>query len=328
MNAFVGSPIRLFALAASRALGEAIARHCGVPLCDHEEKSFEDGEHKSRPLVDVRGTDAFVVQSLYGDDKESVHDKFCRLLFFVAALKDAGARVTAVAPYLCYARKDRRSNERDGVTSRYVAQLLEAAGIDCVVTMDVHNPAAFDNAFRCSTLHLQARDLFAAHFAAQDRQEAFVVVSPDSGGMKRAEEFRRTFAGRLGRPVAGALMEKHRQDDVVSGAAFIGDVDGKIAVIVDDLISTGTTLSRAANACVERGAKDVYAVVTHGLFTGDADRVLGDSPITKLCVTNTVPPFRLSKGVLKRKVEVLDATALFADAIVRLHAGPSATARG
>jgi len=313
--------MRLFALSASRAFGEAVAAHCGVPLSPHEDKVFEDGEHKARPAVGVRGSDAYVIHSLYGDRHETVHDKLCALLFFLAALKDAGAHVTAVVPYLCYARKDRRSNERDAVTARYVAQLLEATGVDRVMTMDVHNPAAFDNAYRCPTTHLQTRDLFATYCATRRGSEDCVVVSPDAGGMKRAEDFRRALSELLGAPVGSALMEKHRQDDVVSGTAFVGDVRGKMAIIVDDLISTGTTLSRAADACMQHGAKDVWAAVTHGLFTGNSEQVLASSPISKLLVANTVPPFRLSREIVDRKVEVLDAAPLFADAIGRLHAG-------
>ena len=123
----------------------------------HEERECEDGEHKARPLISVRGKNVFVVQSLYGDDRQSGNDKLCRLLFSIDALKDAAAaRVTAVVPYLAYARKDRKTKPRDPVTTRYVAALFEAVGIDTVMTLDVHNLAAFQNAFRCRPEHLEA----------------------------------------------------------------------------------------------------------------------------------------------------------------------------
>src|ERR1019366_8766802 len=125
-----------------------------------------DGEHKARPLHDVRGHDAFVLHSLHGDPTQSANDKLCRLLFFCGALKDAGAaQVTAVTPYLCYQRKDRRTKPRDPIITRYVAALFEAMRIDRVVTLEVHNLAAFENAFRCPTWHIESAPLLAAHFA-------------------------------------------------------------------------------------------------------------------------------------------------------------------
>ncbi|HLN50148.1 MAG TPA: ribose-phosphate pyrophosphokinase-like domain-containing protein, partial [Steroidobacteraceae bacterium] len=141
--------LRLFALEASGDLGRAIAHALGRPLAAHEEREFEDGEHKTRPLDPVGGADVYVVHSLYGGQAQSGNDKLCRLLFFIGALKDAGAaRVTAVVPYLCYARKDRRTKPNDPVTTQYVARMFEAVGADAIVTLEVHNPAAFENAFR------------------------------------------------------------------------------------------------------------------------------------------------------------------------------------
>ena len=148
--------LMLFALGASREFGARVAAALDMPLAAHEERAFEDGEHKWRPLVSVRGRDVFVVHSLYGDDAESANDKLCRLLFFIGALKDAAAaRVTALVPYLCYARKDRKTKPRDPVTTRYLAALFEAVGTDGIVTLDVHNLAAYQNAFRCRTEHLE-----------------------------------------------------------------------------------------------------------------------------------------------------------------------------
>src|SRR5512139_4176889 len=132
--------LRLFALHGTDVLGERIARSLGRHLAAHEERSFEDGEHKVRPLETVAGCDVYVVHSLHGGPVESPNDKLCRLLFFVGALKDAGAaRVAAVVPYLCYARKDRRTKAQDPVTIRYLAAMFEAAGVDAVVTLEVHN---------------------------------------------------------------------------------------------------------------------------------------------------------------------------------------------
>ena len=136
--------MQLFALAATADLGRAVAAALNVPLAAHEERGFEDGEHKVRPLDDVAGNDVYVVQGTHGGPDESANDKLVRLIFFIGALKDAGAaRVTAVVPYLAYARKDRRTKPNDPVTTRYVAQMMESVGADCVVTLEVHNPAAF-----------------------------------------------------------------------------------------------------------------------------------------------------------------------------------------
>jgi ribose-phosphate pyrophosphokinase len=317
--------LRLFALNATHAFGEAIARELGVGLTPHEERDFDDGEHKTRPLDNVRGRDVFVVQSLYGDDAESANDKLCKLLFFLGCLKDAAAsRVTAVIPYLAYARKDRKTQTRDPVTSRYVAQLLEAVGTDRVLALDVHNVAAFQNAFRCGTDHLEARPLFVKHFAPLLSADEIAVVSPDTGGAKRAEALRTSLGRALGRSPTSAFVEKYRARGVVSGEMLVGDVAGRVALIVDDLIATGGTLLRAARACRAAGATGVHAVATHGLFVGEtAASLFRDPALEQVVVTNSVPPFRLGRERLPDQLVVLDVVPLFAEAIRRIHTGGS-----
>jgi len=315
----------LFAPDASRPFAERIAQRLGIPISPHEERSFEDGEHKIRPLVNVRERDVYVVQSLYADHQMSVNDKLVRLLFFLGALRDAGAgRITAVAPLLCYARKDRKTQPRDPVTTRYVAGLFEAVGVDCIMTLDVHNLAAFQNAFRCETVHLEAVSLFVEHFASLAAETETTVVSPDAGGIKRADVFRRRLAARTGRPVGAAFAEKYRAQGVVSGDALVGDVAGKVAIIFDDLIGTGTTVVRAAHQCLDQGARRVHVAATHGLFVGSADATLAETSLDAIVVTDSVPPFRLLPGGAPRsKLSLLDTGALFAEAIGRLHSGGS-----
>lgn len=316
--------LMLFALKASRDFGEAVSRELGSTLAPHEEREFEDGEHKSRPLVNVRGRDVYVVQSLYGDAGASVNDKLCRLLFFLGALKDAAAaRVTAVVPYLAYARKDRRTKPRDPVTTRYVATLFEAVGTDCIVTLDVHNLAAYQNAFRCRVENLEAAPLFVAHLARLLHDAKLAVVSPDAGGIKRADGFRQRLAAALNCPVGAAFAEKYRSSGVVSGEALIGDVEGKVALIVDDLISAGNTVARAALACRQRGATRVLAVASHGVFADAANAVLGASEVERIVVTDTIPPLRVTDPRLKSKLTQVSAAGLFAEAVRRLHAGGS-----
>jgi ribose-phosphate pyrophosphokinase len=312
--------LRVFALAASREFGERVAARLGVALAAHEEREFEDGEHKSRALVNVRGRDAFVIQSLYGEGPQSVDDRLLRLLFFIGCLKDAGAaRVSAVVPYLCYARKDRRTQPRDPVTTRYVAALFEAVGVDGVVGFDVHNPAAFENAFRCRTDHLEARPLFVRHFAASLAGRELVVVSPDAGGTKRAERLRTSLVAALGRPVGNAFVEKYRAKGVVTGEALVGDIAGKTALVVDDLVSTGGTLLRAARACLARGASEVHAAATHGLFVGEAPRLLSDNALARIVVCDTVAIAPARRASFGGKLTVLDASGLVAEAIRRIH---------
>jgi ribose-phosphate pyrophosphokinase len=317
--------LALFALGGSREFGEQVAQGMGIPLSRHEEQEFEDGEHMARPLVSVRGKDVFVIHSLYADRRQSGNDKLCRLLFFIGALKDAAAaRVTAVTPYLAYARIDRKTRPRDPVTSRYVAALFESVGADAIVAMDVHNLAAYQNAFRCRTEHLEANPLFIRHFsAALGPDEEVVVVSPDAGGIKRADRFRKSLEKALGKPVGAAFAEKYRSGGVVSGDMLVGEVGGKQAIIVDDMISTGTTIARTAAACHARGAVTIIAAVSHGLFVGDANSILSDDALQHIVVTDTVPSAGRLEERLKAKLTVLSGTALFASAIHEIHAGGS-----
>jgi ribose-phosphate pyrophosphokinase len=313
--------LQLFALNATREFGARVVEHLGGALSPHEEREFEDGEHKARPLVSVRGRDVFVVQSLYGDRAASVNDKLVRLLFFIGALRDASAaRITALIPYLAYARKDAKTQPRDPVTTRYVAALFEAVGTDRVVTLDVHNLAAFQNAFRLRTDHLDTAALFARHFSHLLGSDAnIVVVSPDAGGVKRAERLRRML-GRLHRSEpALAFLEKARGQGRLTTGRLVGDVAGCTAIIVDDLISTGSTLIHAAQVCRAAGARRIYGAAAHGLFTGDAAQVLGGNAFDQLVITDTVPPFRLAPEIVRDKLVVVSVARLFADAVRRLH---------
>ena len=210
--------LTLFALDANRDLAKKVAHLLHLELAPHEERRFEDGEFKIRPLTNVRNKDVFVISSLHSEEEASVSDKLCRLLFFIGALKDAGARsVTVVAPYLCFQRKDRQTKPRDPVATRYLAQLLEAMGTDRVMTIDAHNLAAYQNAFRCDSEHLDAQALFARHFRRLVGKEEVAVVSPDIGGEKRAELFRERLERVLARPVAKAFMDKRRSEGRVTG---------------------------------------------------------------------------------------------------------------
>lgn len=312
--------LRLFALNDSKELGQKIATSLGCTLAAHEERSFEDGEHKIRPLDTVAGCDVHVVHSLHGGPDQSPNDKLCRLLFFIGALKDAGAaQVTAVTPYLCYARKDRRTKANDPVTLRYLASLFEAVGTGAVVTLDVHNEAAFENAFRCPSIALTTAPLLIERIKSIAGDRPISVVSPDLGGGKRADLLREALERVLQRPIGKAFVEKHRSSGRVSGDLFAGEVADSFCVVVDDLISSGGTLVRAAKAARAHGASEVIACVAHGLFMPGAETALADVSIDRIIATDTVPPFRLPPGPVLAKLEVISAAPLLAEAIRRLH---------
>ncbi|WP_322847400.1 ribose-phosphate diphosphokinase [Methylocella tundrae] len=321
-----GDRLRLFALKGTEELGQAISRRLDWPLARHEERDFEDGEHKIRPLDAVCGADVYVAHSLHGGPGQSANDKLCRLLFFIGALKDAGAaRVTAVVPYLCYARKDRRTKPNDPVTTRYVAALFESVGADAIVALEVHNEAAFENAFRCRAVALTAAPLLIEAIKAVVEDAPLCIISPDLGGGKRADLLREALEASTGRQVGKAFAEKRRSADVVSGDLFVGDVAGAACIIVDDLVSTGGTLVRAARAARDRGARRIIACVTHGLFMPGAEKALADPAIERIIATDTVPPFRLAAGPVRDKLVIVSAAPLLAEAIRRLHEGEPLT---
>lgn len=318
--------LALFALGSSRAFGAAAAERLGVSLAPLEERDFEDGEFKLRPLTSVRGRDVYAVSSLYGEAGASSADKLLRLLMFLGALKDNGAaRVTAVAPYLCFSRKDRRTKPRDPIATRYVAQLFEAMRVDALMTVDVHNIAAFENAFRCETIPLDAHALFARCVLPLVGDTAAAVVSPDLGGEKRAELFRQRLERLLMRPVAKAFMDKTRSEGRVTGDIFAGEVEGRTAIILDDLIAGGGTVARVAAACEARGAARIIVVATHGVFTNGAPATLRDAPINVLIVTDSARPDDRILAALKERLIVLPLAPLIAEAIRRRHVNGSIT---
>ncbi|MBU6462215.1 MAG: ribose-phosphate pyrophosphokinase [Bradyrhizobium sp.] len=312
--------LRVFALHGTDVLGGEIARSLGCELSLLEERTFEDGEHKIRPLEPVAGCDVYVVHSLHGGPEESPNDKLCRMLFFVGALKDAGAaRVTAITPYLCYARKDRRTKAQDPVTIRYLAAMFEAAGVDAIVTLEVHNESAFENAFRCPSVALSAAPLLIDKIRSIAGGRSICVVSPDLGGGKRADLLREALEKVAGRPIGKAFVEKHRSSGVVSGDLFAGEVVNALCVVVDDLVSTGGTLVRAAKTARAHGASGVIACVAHGLFMPGSESALADFSIDRIIATDSVPPFRLPHGPVLAKLETVPAAPLFAETIRRLH---------
>lgn len=305
----------MFALQGSEGYGDAVARRLGLSLSAHVERDYEDGEHKCWPQDAVEGRNTVVFHSLYGDMHHSAHDKLCRLLFFCGALKDAGAsQVTAVTPYLCYGRKDRKVEFQDSTITRHVARLMESCGIDRVVALDVHNPSAFDNAYRIPAWNLDCAQLFAQRLAPLLVAQGITVVSPDMGGIKRAEQFRQALAQILARPVAMAMVEKHRQHTQLSGECLVGKVAGSTVVLFDDMISTGQTLLRAAQACHRAGASRILAAATHGLFTS-AGTLFESGMFERILVADSITPFRLP-APCQARLDIVDTSALVAERLL------------
>ena len=310
-----------FALNGSDLLGRRVAAVGGFAVAPHEEREFDGGEHKARPMVSLRGRDVYVLHSLQGGPGASANDRLIRLLFFLATCRENGAaRVTAIVPYLAYSRKDRQTKPRDPVTTRYVAQLFEAAGADLVMTLDVHNIMAFQNAFRCRTLHLATDRLFAGDVLARAGTQPLAIVSPDAGGVKRAQLLREAAQDRTEADISFGFMEKRRSAGVVSGTLFAGDVLGRAVHIVDDMICGGGTMRRAAAAVRDHGASTVHAIATHALMMpGAIDGLLGPGLFDTVTLTDSAAPFAAAHPRLR----VISCAGLIAGAICALHHGTS-----
>jgi ribose-phosphate pyrophosphokinase len=312
-----------FALRESRDLASSVAQHADLPLAALEERLFEGGEFKLRPLRSVRDRRTFVLQCLAGTAEAPVAERLLKLLFLLHGLRDAGAQPRiALLPYLTFARKDRRTQVRDPVNTRYVAQLLESSGINRVVTLDVHNPAALDNSFRVPVDHLSILPMLTDHLATRLPGTPLTVASPDIGGVKRAQIFRELLEGRLGREVELAFFEKRRAQGVVSGHALVGEVKERTVVIIDDLCATGNTLKRAAETSRYAGATAVYTAVTHVPHMPGLATVLADPNITGCITTDSVGfPLAPLPSTDARKLTVLSIAPLFGQAVARMLAG-------
>ncbi len=272
---------------ASMELGGKIAEKLGVEPIDAGLKTFPDGEVYCRYQESIRGADIFIVQSICGSEREglTVNDALVELMLMIHAAKHASAhRIIAVTPWYGYSRQDKKSAPREPISARLVAEALEVAGIDRLVTMDLH--AGQTQGFFSKTVdHMTAMPILTQFVSDRLREEEdLVIIAPDAGRVKLV----RNFARKVGAPYA--LLEKERPaQGVAEIGKVIGDVQGKCAVIVDDIIGTGGTLVAAAQTVLDEGAEKVYAVATHGLFSGNAFETLQASPLAGIVVTDTVP---------------------------------------
>jgi ribose-phosphate pyrophosphokinase len=271
---------------ASQELGGRIANKLGLELTDAGLKTFADGEVYCRYAESIRGADLFIVQSICGSEREglTVNDALWELLLMVHAAKHASAhRIVAVTPWYGYSRQDKKSAPREPISARLVAEMLETAGIDRMVTMDLH-AGQLQGFFSKPVDHMTAMPILTQFVQDRLAGEDLVIIAPDAGRVKLV----RKFAQKVGAPYA--LMEKERPAQQVAEIGYvIGEVKGKTAIIVDDIIATGGTLNAAAQTVLDEGANRVYAVATHGLFSGNAFEILVEGPLAGIVVTDTVP---------------------------------------
>jgi len=305
-----GKSIKVLNCNANKELAKDIAFNLGIPVGDAQVSTFSNGEIGVSINESIRGADVFVVQST----SSPVNDNLMELLIMIDALKRASAgRINAVMPFYGYARQDRKSKSREPITAKLVANLIEAAGADRVITMDLHAPQ-IQGFFDIPVDHLYASPLIVNYFMNKKLND-IVVVSPDVGGVTRA----RSLATKLDAPLA--IIDKRRPKPNVSEVMnIIGDIADRDCIVVDDIVDTAGSIVNAAKVLKDMGAKDIYVACTHPVLSGPAFERIQDSVIKELIVTNTIP---LPANKPVDKIKVLSVASLFAEAIKRIYEGLS-----
>jgi len=306
--AMAEAPLKLFTGRANPQLAEAVAERIGTQLGEILVDRFADGEVRVRILENVRGADVFIIQPTC----PPVNENLMELLIMIDAFKRASAgRIVAVMPYYGYARQDRKARPREPISAKLVADLLTTAGADRAFAIDLH-AGQIQGFFNIPVDNLPAGPILANYIRQKGLTgNSVAVVSPDVGGVERAT----TFAHAIGASLA--IVVKHRpeaqQCEVLN---VIGDISGKRAILVDDMIDTAGSITAAANALIERGASEVYACCTHALLSGSAVQRLLESPIKEVIVTDTIP---VPKEKQIPKLTILSVAELLAEAIIRIH---------
>jgi len=298
--------LKLITCNSNRKLAREISECIGVPLCNVEVQRFSDGEIQIRLEESVRGCDCFVIQSTCAP----VNDHLMEVLIMIDALKRASAKtINVVMPYYGYARQDRKARARDPITAKLVANLIETAGADRVISLDLH-AMQIQGFFDIPVDHLIGVPILGQYFREKQLSD-IVVVSPDHGGVVRA----RRLADDLQAPLA--IIDKRRPEPNVSEVMnIIGDVRGKTCILIDDIIDTAGTVVLAAEALLKEGARDIYACCTHPVLSGPAMERLDRAPIKEIIVTNTIP---ITHPHPSPKIRVLSVAPLVGEAIIRVH---------
>lgn len=308
---YADSKLKIFSLNSNYPLAQEIAELMGVELGKSSVKHFSDGEIQISIEESIRGCDVFIVQST----SAPVNEHLMELLIMVDAVKRASARtVNVVIPYYGYARQDRKAKAREPITAKLVANLLETAGATRVIVLDLHAPQ-IQGFFDILIDHLMAVPLLSQYFNTKLSGEDVVVVSPDHGGVTRA----RKMAERLKAPIA--IIDKRRpKPNVAEVMNIVGNVEGKVCILIDDIIDTAGTITIGANALIESGAKEVYACCSHPVLSGPAIERIENSAIKELVVTNTI---QLSEEKMSPKIKQLSVANLMAEAISRVYENKS-----
>jgi ribose-phosphate pyrophosphokinase len=297
------SDLKIFSGRANHPLAEKIAKAAGIPLGRLDIRNFSDGEIWVKYSDNIRGDDVFIVQST-----QPPADNLLELLILIDAARRASARrITAVIPYFGYGRQDRKDQPRVSVTAKLVANLLTEAGTDRVITMDLH-AAQIQGFFDIPLDHLYASAVFSDYFRKK-KIPNLSVVSPDVGSLKIARSYARRLEAEL------VLIDKRRpKPNEVEVLNIIGNVDGRNALIIDDIIDTGGTFVNAVKALRDHGAKDIFGACTHPILSGKAIQRINDSAVTSVVVTDSIP-----LKVESSKIELRSVAKIFAEAIMRTH---------
>ncbi len=300
-----GKHLKLISGTANPEFAYKVSDYLHVPLCDTLVSRFSDGEIRVQIKENVRGADVFVIQTL----SYPANDNIMELLLILDALKRSSThRITAVIPYFAYARQDRKDRPRVPISAKLLADIIQKAGADRVLTVDLHS-AQIQGFFDCPVDNLYALPVILDYLKAKNLKNA-VVVSPDAGGVERA----RMLANRLGCGLA-IIYKRRPAPNVVETLDVIGEVEGKNAIIIDDIIDTAGTIVSASEMLLKKGAKSVIAACTHPVFSGPAIERLSNSPIQEVIVTNTIPV----KGKEFDKLTVLSVAELVGEAIKRIN---------
>ncbi|MBS4216626.1 MULTISPECIES: ribose-phosphate diphosphokinase [Neobacillus] len=306
-NQYLDPNLKVFSLNSNVALAREIAKVIGVELGKSSVTRFSDGEIQINIEESIRGCDVYVIQST----SAPVNENIMELLIMIDALKRASAKtINIVMPYYGYARQDRKARAREPITSKLVANLLETAGATRVLTLDLHAPQ-IQGFFDIPIDHLMGVPILSEYFRNKELNGDIVVVSPDHGGVTRA----RKMAERLKAPIA--IIDKRRpRPNVAEVMNIVGNIEGKVAILIDDIIDTAGTITLAANALVENGAKEVYACCTHPVLSGPAIERIQNSKIKELVVTNSID---LPEEKKIEKIQSLSVAPLIGEAIIRIH---------
>jgi ribose-phosphate pyrophosphokinase len=303
----INNPIKIFSGTSNPGLVDKICSYLGMPLGKAQVKTFSDGEIAVEIQESVRGLDTFVIQSTC----PSVNNNLMELLIMIDALRRASAeRINVIIPYYGYARQDRKVAPRQPISAKLVANLITVAGASRVVTMDLH-AGQIQGFFDIPVDNLYASPILITYLRNKFKDD-LVIVSPDAGGVERA----RAFAKRLDSSLA--IIDKRREAaNVAQVMHIVGEVEGKVSVILDDMVDTAGTLTRAAEALKNQGSLAIYACCTHPVLSGNAIERINSSAIEELIVTDTIPITQLGNSC--KKIKVLSVAELFGEAIRRIH---------